>query len=584
MQAVFSILLARCKQHWSALIIAFGIGLVTLMPQLLLLQEAGSSYRGIDMTGTDTEEYYIIRVREAYDGHWNIASPDLSEYKAKPYAQPPLMEIIEGTLARILGVTAMQIVTIGKFVFPALLFLVLYGLFYLISRSRSLSLVAPATVILASNFILSPGGVLGILRADFSGLNTIVDYSRPINPQMSSLIFFFWLYFFYSWLKSHKNSQYFVAVLFLGLMFYTYIYSWMLAFGLIVLLLLASFFPSVTHLSLPRKKMFWLLGGALIISLPYWYNFFRSISDPIYPLLQKRYGFYSSHQFIWSNILFLDFVVLLAFYGRRSKDWLFYWFLCQFAALFFLINQQVITGLRFYPGHWHWYYIAPLTIFFVYWCLYRIISGRSLFLRYLITVIILLLVFANGVTRQYLGYEKNKALALDSQRYAAVYQWLEKNSSPDDVVLAHGQLNVDLPIYTHDNSYLSRWGEFYLVPMERFRDRLYANLYLAGANDRNIDSFVSQKNKDVYEYLFGRYQLKTGACKEGCFTQAQLDQVKADYLTWLQKVDSRQFFQQYRLDYALWDKQSDQQWNLDQYPWLQAISEINGIKIYRFQP
>jgi len=572
------------RRHVAAFIIAFCVGLVCVLPHLFQYLDERDAYHGVSIRGTDTEEYYLIRIREAYDGHYSVASPELFEYKNAPYIQPALPELSISFLARLFNISVSNAVIVSKFLFPFLLSLIWYRLAFSFTRSRELSLLVPPVVMLVAQTAFAPGTLAHLLQGRFEALTAMVDYTRPINPQFSSPVFFFWLLLWSKWLqRSDTRVLLFAGACLLGTMIYIYPYAWMLGMGIAGLTFLITLVPRFRALAAPPRLVFLYTSIALFVTVPYWLNYYHAFTHPAYTILQQRYGFYTSHAPLWSDVLFIGFVLTVILFWRKTKDASFLILVTYLLSLFLLTNQQVITGFRFYPGHWHWYYTTPLVLFLCTWALYIMLRQWRL-VRTLLFVCLLAASFTIGVAKQTMAYEKLRASAAAEQRFAPVLQWISSHTYRDDVIMSNGILNELIPIYTSANAYFSRWGEFYLIPHERFRDRMYARLYLDGADASNIDSFVTQDRKDVYEYLFGRYQLRTGACGDGCFAPADLARVQQDYLLWHRSASFVTFLSQYRLDYAVWDTQSDPLWNLDQYDYFKFITEIEGVRIYRFDP
>ena len=89
------------KNNWLPLAFAVLVGSIIVFPQIFLTIQLGNDYQGINFTQTDSENYYIARIREAYDGHLKIANAEFYEYKDLPYLQPALPEIILASLAKI---------------------------------------------------------------------------------------------------------------------------------------------------------------------------------------------------------------------------------------------------------------------------------------------------------------------------------------------------------------------------------------------------------------------------------------------------------------------------------------------------
>lgn len=563
-----------------ALFAAGIIATVTALPQMLLQYELGGSYRGIIATGTDAEEYYLVRVREAYDGHASVSSPDLFEYKEKSSPQGALSENIIAGISKIFSISVPQAIVYGKFIFPFFFSLVLYGFIYFLTRNKPLALTVPFFVILGSNFIFHPKDIFFLLTLQWNKLGSFLEYLRPINPQMSSLLFFLWLWTFMVWMRKGNIWIFFLSSALLGSLFYAYLYSWTLAYAIVAMFFIFSFKKDAAILGIRKKKLIALVFLSFVFSIPYWMNFFELRQDVLYSVLQRRYGFFQSHEALWSNFLFFDLALLFFLYRKKEKDMNYYLFLSVILSLWALINQQVTTGLRFYPGHWHWYSTAPFTIILVLLAFFKTFQTKERFMKWIAAVFILA-AFTNGAVRQTNAYRDIRESSMKSQRQREVFDWLNKNTQKDDVVLADKSLNVNLGIYTHNNNYLTRWGHFYLIPHERLEDSFLAQAFLNQADEKNIEKFIHSDNRYLYEIVYGRHRLRSGECTNECVHPREVEEWRIKYLSWKDAVDFEKFLKKYRMNYALEDTQEYPEWNLGRFSFLKFITEINGVKIFQ---
>ena len=116
------------KNHASAIVLAFAIGAVVVMPQFWFIAEIGENYAGFNIFETDAEYYYITRVRDVYDGHLAAANPVLLEGKDLPYVQPSLPEMIMAAPMKLFGLGIGETLILFRFIGPILLFFLIYGL------------------------------------------------------------------------------------------------------------------------------------------------------------------------------------------------------------------------------------------------------------------------------------------------------------------------------------------------------------------------------------------------------------------------------------------------------------------------
>lgn len=569
-------------EHVCGILLSIIVGLVVVSPQLFLRFELGERYRGIILTGTDSEEFYLNRIREAYDGYYSLSSPEIADYKNGPYAQPAMGELIEALLAKIFFLTPIQMAAFGKFLFPALLSLLLYFFSYSLTRNKYFSAASPVFIILSTGYLLHAGDVWKFAQLRWGEISGFIEYTRPIHPQLSSVFFFLWLLVFTLWIQRKKEIFLFFSSLLLGLMFYVYLYSWTLAFTIVVLIFASQFFRKRLGLYASKKNLLLLLFFALIISIPYWINNFELLGLSFYPELQKRFGFYSSRSLLWSNMLFVDFFLLFFTYFKKKKDENFYILLAYLASLALLINQQFVTGVRFFPGHWHWYFVAPITLFLTFFffserILFRLKTSTQ---RFLFIGIIILSIFA-GFFRQYSGYLLFSRDAMENQKYAEVFHWLNANAKKDETVLSHDWLNLNIPIYTHNNTVLSSWGHFYAIPQERLEKMAFLSFYLRGATDKNIESYITQDEWWLRSVLYGYYKRKAYACARDCFTQEELEALQEKYLDFYKNLDFAMLMKESGASYAVWDSKAGPEWKLEKFLNFSLLQEIQGVKIFR---
>ena len=238
--------------------------------------------------------------------------------------------------------------------------------------------------------------------------------------------------------------------------------------------------------------------------------------------------------------------------------------------------------MRFYPGHWHWYYATPLSIIMLLWFLESLISKfREIFARILLLCVVAIS-FTFGVVNHYNFYLIHKIDYLPYQGYAKVFEWLNENTKKDDVVLTHDALNLYLPIYTNNNSYISTWGQLYLVPEERFYDMAFAQFYLDRVDEKNIDIYFARDQRFVRMLSLGYYKMRTGECQDGqCITDEDRAKIKEKYLDFYKNADKEKFFKKYKLDYVVWDPGSQPFWRIDTYKIFSFVKEIEGVRIYK---
>ena len=572
-------LLNFLKNNKIPVLVGIALGLILLLPQLELIFILGEDYNGIPINEIDNDEFYNSRARDVYDGNFLVKSPRVYWPEAEYAMIPALGEAVVAAIARVTGLSVGTVPLVTNFLFPFVLYLFLFVLFHALTRSRLVSILAAAGVILISNLTFFPREFFTIFT-DFSAL-TPSPYNRPVVPQVSSVVFFIFLLLFFLFLKNEKKPLLIASGVVFGLLFYTYLYAWTFA----TVLLGLYFLIFILRKQYTQAKKLLLIGLiGLGVSSFFWVNYFRVSALPVYDDMQKRFGFINSRTPIWNNLLFLDaiFILVMAWFKKSWSKNIQFVFLFVVAG-FILINQQVITNYRFFPGHWHWYFIVPISIFIFIWFANFVVEKLNrTYLKITLAIILASLIFTNGILSQHAYFLKHKENYTDLQRFARVYDWIDQNTRKDLVILVNrDKFNTDLSekltVFTSAYSYLPDIADrVYLIPQEYFRHAYFVSLFLEGKTNPETD--VRQDDFRLMTVLFGfynRYQFKCMAC----YTDEEITGLKDDYSEFLEQ-DFETALKQYKLDYAIWDTKRDKLWNLDQYDFLEPLTEINGIKIY----
>lgn len=564
------------KKNYPALLVAAAVGFTMLLPQLFLIADLGDQYHGIAITEIDNDDFYYSRIKDAYDGRIAIASPRIYNPDRVPAAIPGFGEFLVALVAHVFQLSVGQMAVVGSFLFPATLYLVLFFFTRTVTGRPLLALLVPATIISASNIAFFPAELMKLFT-DPAAL-TPSAYLRPIQPQISSILFFLFLWMWYLAWDRHQWRYTMVSGLLFGALFYTYLYAWTFAvvfLGLHVLLLL---FKREYQRALQMAAII-AIGG--LVSVGYWWNYLSVAALPAYGELTKRFGFYESRKPFFSTFLLLDAGLIgLCSYFRKWPARAVTMALTLVLTAVVVINQQVVSGVRFFPGHYHWYYIVPISTLIILWAVYEwLASWRPKVLLTLFLAAVALVVGANGVLSHYHYYRRERPAYADAQRYGAVYQWINQNVEPDAVVLVHeGKLADKLTVFTSAYSYLPhRTDRQYVIPQAYFRHTYFTKLYLDG--DRDPETAVRADDYTLMYTLFGYYNLYRYDCY-ACFSEPELRQLKDDYRDFLQH-DFNANLKKYKVDYALWDTRASTRWNLDEYRFMQFITEINGVRIYR---
>ena len=554
-------------------IIAVFIGILMIAPSFYF-RYFGGAYRGIDFFGSDAETAYLAQVQEIYDGHWSLGNIYLSDLKDSPYVQQPLSPIIVAFLGKAAGISARDINMAAKFLFPALLTVLVYACFSAIFGRKDIAIVMAVFVMLiqASWAFLNPLSWPKILlQGEFPGTEpSFLLYARPINPQISSFFFFgyllcLWKFLFEELDKKSEKIFGIASAVILGLSVYTYFFTLTILAALTGIL--GIWFFALKDWQKLKKLVLVSFGGGLV-AVPYFFNAVKVLASPFYERVIRAGGTVEGRQFIFSRVWWGVFLAFLFLY--RKWNWTKIFTTAFLLAGFLVTNQQLLTA-RTAPvvSHYHWYYIAPVGgAILVYLFLIYLEKFSAALSRWAIIGMILAFLYA-GVVFQKNSYDFGHSYIVDAQRYAPLFSWINKNIPEESAFFANDPISNHITAYTGHNVYYDPKVNHYLVGEERLRDSFYAQIFLSGINQENI-SYFSEENRDLIgNWLFGQYYRMKNGCY-GCFPEEILENFVSGYGEFLD-AGFIYSLKKYPIDYFIWDKEKNPEWQPNRF--------LNG-KIY----
>ncbi|MEK7125715.1 MAG: hypothetical protein AAB880_02245, partial [Patescibacteria group bacterium] len=185
-------------------------------------------------------------------------------------------------------------------------------------------------------------------------------------------------------------------------------------------------------------------------------------------------------------------------------------------------------------------------------------------------------------------YKKN--LVEDRQYYGEVFAWINANTEKDAVILSDMQLMNFIPVYTAANVYHSYYAfvlpgsdqeiiertlfshffepEFFTVEEFGFKDRAHILWSFVEDTEKNTHT-IARRWTIPYEpvYSLEKERAKVSEVYDGL--------VKTGWNVSLLK--------KYRLDYIIWDKNIEPDWNLEHYKELELVVRVGDVLIYRFK-
>ncbi len=451
----------QLRRHWAAYTLAFAVGVLVVAPYAYFALTP--EYRGVALMGHDAEEHYLARMQEVYDGHPSLGNTYLP-FKETPYLSPGLGENAVAYLGMIVGLSAAEVNLVAKFIFPAVIFLLLYGFALEVSQSRATALLAATVGMLGTTFMSSPGELLALLRGNYSIVGIV--WGRPINPEVSALVLFgvLWLlYRFYTGRTRTWASLGAISIL-TGSALYISPYVWSFLGACIVLLCIYYLWRKEYT---PAVQLFGTGTLALLLALPFVGNTIAGHAHPGYAFAALKQEILASRAPVFGTWVALLLLVPLMARSALGVARLFFIF-CA-VALVLVLNQQVVTGIYVQPGHYHWYITKPLA-----GILLGLLGGALLFrfstsTRLPVISALIGLLFIGSLVAQVNFYHRNLPEALAAQAYAPLITYFSEH--PSAVVFANRALSTYLPLYTSVDAPNNPYAVLYFAPTGYFSAR-----------------------------------------------------------------------------------------------------------------
>lgn len=569
---------ALTKHHYLAVILAIVVGVMSIAPHMffVLLEP---SYAGIHMAGADAETHYVTRIREIYDGHFSLGNAFLPDKNA-PYLQPGLGEIIIATIGKILFLDAADMNIAAKFIFPPILFLLVYFFAYRMFLSKRTALLAASAVLLGQNLIMGPDQ-LAHLPSYFEGISTFLPHTRPISPQISSIFLYIsliLLFFFTNRINAVKSKWFLIYGLVSGITIYIYFYIWSF---LVVLTAFYLFYFAFKRIKRWPQKFFLITLPHIIITVPYWINFLQARVHPGYENASAGFGLVNARFVVFSDLLAILVVILFFFW---PKAYLSARTLTIFAviSLWILTNQQLITGLAMQYSHYHWQITKPL--FAVVISALFIFAMDSIFkgdkMKRFLFVIPVALLFVNGIFVQAQSYFNQRPIAVESQRYKAALSFLDNQYEKSlNVWTINPSLSELITSYTKHDASNAPHAIHYLNKENYIRDSVFLEYKLAGVRPEEISAAMEQDIGNVARRIFSMYYREKYSKYEAVERNVFFELVRQYKVFYEQPFKKN--FEFLAIDLVLWDEKYSPRMLYGDTSFLREVAEIgDGFILY----
>ncbi len=442
---------ARIRRQWPALLLAVLVGMATLLPQMFSVRAMGERFSGIYPELNNDERYYASRGQEVRDGHYRLSNPYLFEHKDGPALQFWLPDFILAKSAEALGFSAHEASLFYDFLFPAVLTLLTYSIAFFLTENIRLAV--------ASAILLHFGIFLEL-------------FNRPVSPQFNFIFFLTLFLSLVRFIQTKKVSWGIAGTIALGALFHVYTYYWTYFFVLLPVFIFLSLV--VLRKNFRRAPFFFIMAGAVVIGIPYFFQMIESTRLPFYSETIARLGMIPTHFpsgiYIVIPGALLVFCFFLLFWKNilpRTELALFVFSAVLAAPI--VTNQHVLTGGNLeFSSH----YLSLSVFVFVFAAAYLLRYAAD-FLekgrRELVLWAIVLIVSAASLPNAYRTVRAQSFVSpalYSEQRYGKVLSWLNENTEKDSVIVSDEPLSVLVPAYTHDNVFFAREANLHFMSDE----------------------------------------------------------------------------------------------------------------------
>ncbi|MFA5750553.1 MAG: hypothetical protein WC895_05080, partial [Candidatus Shapirobacteria bacterium] len=170
-------------------------------------------------------------------------------------------EVSIAVIGGIFGLDAARSVVFTQFLYGAILFLVMTGCFYAMTKRFWWSLVGVSIYLFAGFLFSGPWVVFDLFKVPTGGFE-FLTFVRPVSPLVSAPLFYGSLWGFIVWIRTRSRKGLVVAGALMACAFYSYVYAWSL---------LGAFYAMIGIGYVVKrdwnrvKDLAWLAGGLFVV-------------------------------------------------------------------------------------------------------------------------------------------------------------------------------------------------------------------------------------------------------------------------------------------------------------------------------
>ncbi len=591
-------------RHRYAIFTAIIVACIAGTPQLIVRGALGPADQGIPYLVNDSEGEYLSRIREILDGHIGVASPTLYEYKDSVTLIPPTGELLFYALpVKLSGVSLSTYVTMSRFLFPAILFLLAY--FFILSlltrndEGARLSAIAGALLVTIGYDITNYRNLASIILHGSTSVSGLM-WTRLVNPITGGMLLFAFLILLFRIVSERGGLRTILASSLTLSVMVGYVFSFTYALTLPVLI--ALYFVWQKNWRMAMRVLAPVIF-AIITATTYAATALVRHGDGAFMSDPQKAGLFFTREPLVNLIALatlIGAVLCFAIFFRRdtSSEPQRRWWIVLLAvavASVLVYCQQIVTGMTVWPQHYSQYTkIMSLVVGAV--LLHNILRSRAVRVWQCSTATLIVLALLLG-WRSFIAASSNTIPKYaDQQSFSGVMRYLNTHAPKDCVVYVSpaypSEINRFIPALTGCNGYHT----FYIysgIPDERIMHNYLVSLRLQGVGLRDVREHVLG-DRNIYfvtkSYFFRDWN-DIFCCRDRWLgsigDKREIDEwynalekdIEIRYAEYL-KGDLYAQLTRYRIDYIVVDTTLQPQVNDKRYPSLSFSGEFGRFKIY----
>lgn len=580
---------AAILEHRWMIIGALSLTVLIFLPLLIFPGVIGKDYQGINIGhfGTDAH-FYLSRGKEVLEGH-SLGSPLLREGKNETDQFFSDSEYLLLSPIKFLGLSSkVDVVTVYhvfNFIGVFLLIILIYLFTWRLSGNKLLAAAAAL-------FVVGGYSIIYYKTLFYSDFNI---YGRPMNPYFSSLVFFGYLNLLVRSLGSADYKDRIYSGVVFGLLFYVYFFSWSFALCLNAVLFLI-FILKKDRESL--KKIFFITAIGLLMGSVNLINLFSSLNSAMGKQVAYFHWMSYGHAPIFSKIGFLILLLLAIFFLQQRNDKNLPLVLAMTLSGWLALNQQVLTGRMLQYGHYYWYYIVPLSIIVSLYLIGKLLADKKIVKVF--WLLLIALAFINTIGGQFRSFFTTWEFKKYEQNFRPIIDALNQEKKPG-VILSGDEANEYLfTIYTPHDLFWHIAVSFGPTPIQRFKDALFVYLYLNKEARNDFSKYLASVSDDragwsLYQELFRNlegywsglsyyeYNYKISIQDKALDEKRPIiiKELTDEYdRVILKGAGINSLLRQYGVNFLVWDKNKNPEWDLSGLAGLKLLTSYNNIFLY----